>query len=325
MAAYATDYVEKVWPMTYRRDGEHAKGAPPGFQYPAEGAAAIACPSSGYLWDRCREANVSYRSYGEFVENGPKPTDPCTARVKALEGHFDPHFRSFDLEYSDQRRADRFIEELKRFEAEGSMPQLLIVRLPNDHTAGAKRGAPTPLAYVADNDLALGRVVQAVSHSKFWPQTAIFVLEDDAQNGPDHVDAHRSPALVVSPYTKRGAVDSNMYSTSSMLRTMELILGLKPMTQFDAAARPMYDSFQAKADLTPFEHVAARVDLNERNAAGAWGAAESAKMDFRAADAADDQALNEIIWRSVRGANCPMPPPVRSAFFRPHLEREERE
>ena len=325
MAAYATDYVEKVWPMTYRRGSEHVKDMPRGFQYPAEGAATIACPSSGYLWDRCREASVSYRSYGEFIENGSKPTDPGRARVKALEGHFDPYFRSFDLDYSDQRRADRFIAELQRFEAEGQMPQLMIVRLPNDHTAGTKPGAPTPTAYVADNDLALGRVVEAVSHSKFWPETAIFVLEDDAQNGPDHVDAHRTVALVVSPYTKRHAVDSSMYSTSSMLRTMELILGLKPMTQFDAAARPMYDSFRAKPDLTPFTHLPAQVNLDERNPAGAWGAADSAKMDFREADAADDQRLNEIIWRSVRGARSPMPPPVRSAFFMPHPEREERE
>jgi len=245
--------------------------------------------------------------------------------VKALEGHFDPHYRSFDLGYSDQRRADRFIEELKRFESEGTMPQLIILRLPNDHTAGTKANAPTPLAYLADNDLALGRVVEAVSRCKFWPETAIFVLEDDAQNGPDHVDAHRSIALVVSPYTKRSSVDSNMYSTSSMLRTMELILGLKPMTQFDAAARPMYDSFQAKADLTPFEHLAVQVDLNERNVAGGWGADESAKMDFREADAAEDQRLNEIIWRSVRGSKSPMPPPVRSAFFLPHPERNNRD
>ena len=198
------------------------------------------------------------------------------------------------------------------------MPQLTILRLPNDHTSGTKAGMPTPVAFVADNDLALGRIVEAVSHSKFWPTTAVFVLEDDAQNGPDHVDAHRSLALVVSPYTKRQAVDSQMYSTSSVLRTMELILGLKPMTQFDAAARPLYDSFQADADLTPFAHLPARVNLDERNADDAWGAAESAKMDFSEADAADDQRLNEIIWRSVRGAAGRMPPPVRAAYFIPH-------
>ena len=202
------------------------------------------------------------------------------------------------------------------------MPRLIILYLPNDHTAGTKLGAPTPTAYLADNDLALGRVVEAVSHGKFWKDTAIFVLEDDAQNGPDHVDAHRSPALVVSPYTKRRHVDSSMYSTSSMLRTMELILGLKPMTQFDAAAQPMYGSFQAAADLTPFTHLPAGVSLAERNGAQAWGVAESAKMDFREADAADDQQLNEIIWRSVRGADHPMPPPVRAAFFAAHEERD---
>jgi YVTN family beta-propeller protein len=317
-AAYATDYVEKVWPQVYRSGGEHSRKALPGFGYPAEGGTAIAAPSSGYLWDRCREAGVSYRSYGEFVENGPQPGKPGHARVKGLEGHFDPLYRGFDLDYSDQRRADRFIEELKRFESEGQMPSLIILRLPNDHTSGTTRGVPTPTAYLADNDLALGRLVDAVSRSKFWNETAIFVLEDDAQNGPDHVDAHRSPALVISPYAKRRQVDSNMYSTSSMLRTMELILGLKPMTQFDAAAQPMYDSFQAEPDLTPFVHLPAIVNLQQRNQAEAWGAEESARMDFREADAAEDQRLNEIIWRSVRGAGQSMPPPVRAAFFAPH-------
>src|SRR5205807_9024207 len=164
----------------------------------------------------------------------------------------------FDLAYPDQKRADRFIEELQRFEKEGGMPSLSILRLPNDHTAGTKIGSWTPTVMVADNDLALGRVVEAVSKSKFWKETAIFVVEDDAQNGPDHVDCHRSVALVVSPYTKRGHVDSTMYSTSSLLRTMELILGLKPMSQFDAAAAPLYESFTAKADARPYEHAPAR-------------------------------------------------------------------
>src|SRR5206468_6171636 len=141
-----------------------------------------------------------------------------------------------------------------RFEAEGEMPRLQIVRLPNDHTYGATPGKHTPTALVADNDLALGRFVEAVSQSKFWPQTAVFVVEDDAQNGPDHVDAHRTVALVISPYTKHGAVDSTMYSTSSMLRTMELILGLKPMSQYDAAATPMFNSFQAKPETTQYRH-----------------------------------------------------------------------
>jgi hypothetical protein len=218
------------------------------------------------------------------------------------------------LSYPDAKRADRFIAELHRFETEGDMPRLQIVRLPNDHTAGTQPGAVTPTACMADNDLALGRLVEAVSHSKFWPQTAIFILEDDAQNGPDHVDAHRSPAFVISPYARRGAVDSTMYSTCSMLRTMELILGLKPMSQFDTAAQPMFQAFQSAPDLRPYDATPARVNLNERNTPVAWGAAASQKMDFAREDAADETILNEIIWRSVRGAAQRMPPPHHAAF-----------
>jgi hypothetical protein len=168
---------------------------------------------------------------------------------------------------------------------------------------------------VAQNDAALGKVVEAITKSKFWPQCAIFVIQDDVQNGSDHVDAHRSVALAISPYIKRGAVDSTMYSTSSMLRTMELILGVEPMTQFDAAARPMYNAFQATADATTYEALGPRVDINATNQALAWGADVSEGMDFSIPDAADDLMLNEIVWRSVRGASSPMPPPIRAAFF----------
>jgi hypothetical protein len=319
MAAYATDFVEKVWPLSYR--GSPLKKFD---VYPSEGNYDVMNrPAGGYLWDRCAEAGVSYRSYGEWVANGKTPDDPAKASVKALEGHFDPKFRGFDMDYPDVKRADRFIEELKRFERDGGMPRLTILRLPNDHTAGTRVGKPTPRAYVADNDLALGRVVEAVSKSKFWKDTAIFVLEDDAQNGPDHVDAHRSVALVVSPYTKRGHVDSTLYSTSSVLRTMELILGLKPMSQFDAAARPMYASFQANVDLTPYEHVKAQVDLGEKNTATAWGAKLSEGFDLSKEDAADDLLLNEVIWRSVKGPDSPMPAPVRAAFFQPHVKDKD--
>jgi len=185
MGAYATDFIEKVWPPVYRGSPYKKMG-----DYPAEGVFdPIARPAGGYIWDRCAEAGVSYRSYGEWISNGKKPGDPGKARVKALEDHFDPQFRGFDLDYPDQERADRFLEELARFEKEGEMPKLTILRLPNDHTSGARVGKPTPTAYVADNDLALGRVVEGVSKSKFWKETAIFVVEDDAQNGSDHVDA----------------------------------------------------------------------------------------------------------------------------------------
>jgi DNA-binding beta-propeller fold protein YncE len=317
MGAYATDFVEKVWPLVYRPEPRKKIG------YPSEGSYPIATPAGGYIWDRCADAKVTYRSYGEWIENAKKVGDPGKARSKALEGHFDPLFRGFDLDYSDQKRADRFIEELKGFEEKGEMPHFIVLRLPNDHTAGQKVGSPTPTAYVADNDLALGRVVEAVSRSKFWKETAIFVLEDDAQNGPDHVDAHRTVGLVVSPWTKRKHVDSTLYSTTSMLRTMELILGLKPMSQFDAAARPMYASFQGKADETAYEHVVPAVDLKAKNTRTAWGAKMSEKFDLTKEDAVDDLVFNEVIWRSVK--DSPMPPPVRAAFVFPHLKKKDKD
>jgi len=318
MAAYATDYVEKVWPLTYRSGS--LKKLP---EYASEGDFdSMERPAGGYIWDRCADAKVSYRSYGEWIENGKTLKDPGKATVKALEGHFDPWFRGFDMDYPDQKRADRFIEELARFEKEGAMPQLIILRLPNDHTAGTRAGKPTPTAYLADNDLALGRVVEALSKSKFWRDSAIFVVEDDAQNGCDHVDAHRTVALVISPHVRRGHVDSQLYSTSSMLRTMELILGLKPMSQFDAAARPMYESFQGEANLSPYQHVVPGVDMNEKNTRTAWGAKQSETFDLTKEDAADDMLLNEVIWRSVRGRNTPMPAPVRAAFVVPHVKKD---
>jgi DNA-binding beta-propeller fold protein YncE len=312
MAAYATDFIEKTWPLYYRRVLKkiHFPGERP-FDRDA-------LPAGGYLWDRCAEQGVSYRDYGEFVENGKTPTDPPRVKAKALEGHVDLQYRAFDLDYTDQKRADHLIEELNRFERAGGMPSLSIIHLPNDHTSGTKVGKPTPTAAMADNDLALGRFVEAVSRSKFWRDTAIFVVEDDAQNGPDHVEAHRIVALVISPYARRGAVDSSLYSTTSMVRTIELILGLKPMSQFDAAARPMYASFQPKPDLRPFQHLTPKTDLTERNRPDAYGAALSEKFDLTRQDAVDDLLLNDIIWHSVRGRNTPMPAPVHAAFFIAH-------
>jgi DNA-binding beta-propeller fold protein YncE len=316
MGAYATDYVKKVWPLVYRGSPQKK------LSYPSEGATDdIARPAGGYLWDRCAEAGVSYRSYGEWIANGKTPDAPGRARVKGLEGQFDPHFRGFDLDYPDQKRTDRFLDELRRFETDGGFPQLIILRLPNDHTAGTQVGKRTPTAMVADNDLALGRLVEGVSKSKFWKETAIFVIEDDAQNGPDHLDAHRTVGLVISPYSRRGTVDSTMYSTTSMLRTMELILGLKPMSQFDAAATPMYASFQGTLQSRPYTHVVPKVDLSARNRRVAWGAKLSEQFDLTKEDEADDLLLNEVIWRSVKGAESPMPAPVRAAFVRPHVKQ----
>jgi DNA-binding beta-propeller fold protein YncE len=317
MGAYATDFVEKMWPLNY---GHQRSGK---FPYPAEGYFPVAAPAGGYLWDRAREAGVRYRSYGEFVGDGALPGLPAKARVPSLEGHIDEWYRAFDLSYPDTRRAERFIDEVKRFEAQGDMPRLQIVRLGNDHTHGGTAGFRTPTAYVAENDLALGTVVEAVSHSKFWPETAIFVVEDDAQNGPDHVDAHRTEAFVISPYTRHGAVDSTMYSTSGMLRTIELILGLKPMSQFDAAAQPMFNSFQASPELRPYQARPANVDLQARNDKKAWGGRR--KMNFAKEDAVDDLLLNEVIWRSVRGADSAMPAPVRAGFVFAHPREKDQD
>ena len=312
MGAFATDFVEKAWPLNYGHNRESK------INYPSEGEFPAAYPANGYLWNRAAEAGLTYRSYGEFVSESRNDPAVMQPSLPILRGHIDSAYRGFDMDYPDVKRCARFVAELQRYEAEGAMPRLQVVRLSSDHTQGTRPGAVTPTAAVADNDLALGRLVDAVSHSRFWAQTAIFVLEDDAQNGPDHVDAHRIPAFVISPYTRRGQVDSSLYSTTSMLRTIELILGLTPMSQYDAAARPMLGTFQGQPDLTAFDAVPARVDLNARNPKEAWGAKVSLKMDFRQADRADDIVLNEIIWRSVRGANHPMPAPLRAAFFQAH-------
>jgi DNA-binding beta-propeller fold protein YncE len=312
MGAYATDFVEKMWPLQYNHDKRRK------YIYPAEGIFPIAQPAGGYLWDRAAEAGVSYRSYGEFVSNGKTNDDPMIPRVKALRGHIDEHYRGFDLNYLDAKRADRFLSQLKRLEEAGDMPRLQIIRLPNDHTMGATLGKRTPSAYVAEHDLALGRIIEAISHSKFWPQTAIFIVEDDAQNGADHVDAHRTLAFVVSPYIKRHAVDSTMYSTSSMLRTIELVLGLQPMSQFDAAATPMFAAFQATPNLAPYTGLPARIDLEQKNVKTNSGEKASRSMDFSKEDAVDDLLLNKVIWQAVRGDDSPMPPPTRAAFVFTH-------
>jgi YVTN family beta-propeller protein len=306
LGAYASDFVEKMWPMNY---GHNRSGK---FPYPGEGCFPIAAPAGGYLWDRAAAAGVTCRSYGEFVTYDQPPGQPCRARVKGLEGHIDPLYRGFDLKYSDEKRAERFMAEFKRLEAAAEMPRLQIVRLPNDHTHGTTPNFPTPAACLAQNDLALGQIVDTVSHSPYWARTAIFVVEDDAQNGPDHVDAHRTVALVISPYARRGSTDSTLYSTSSMLRTMELILGLEPMTQFDAAATPMFASFQAAPDARPFAVLPENVDPGEKNLGTAWGS--DLKMDFSREDAADDHLLNETIWKSARGAASPLPAPIHAAF-----------
>ena len=276
MGAYATDFVERTWPLSYRGNRR--------VPYPSEGEFALAKPAGGLSLGPAAEKGVSYRSYGEFVKNGKTPEEPGTTSVAALQGHFDPFFRTFDMDYPDVKRAERFLHELAGFEKTGVMPRLIVLRLPNDHTAGTKPGSPTVMASLGDNDLALGQVVEGLSKSRFWNELAIFVVEDDAQNGSDHVDAHRTVALAIGPYVKRHTVDSSMYSTSSMLRTMELILGLQPMSQFDASARPMFGSFTPRADFQPYLHRPARVDIDAKNSARAPMAELSSRLNLEIED-----------------------------------------
>ncbi len=237
-------------------------------------------------------------------------------RVPGLVGHVSPEF-GISKEGKTVRDTDRmevFLREFREYEKNGDLPRFIVMSLGEDHTTGTTPGTFTPSACVASNDLALGRLVDAVTHSKFWPETAIFVIEDDAQNGPDHVNAHRTVGLVISPYTRRHALDSTQYSTVSMLRTMELILGLPPLSQFDAAARPMFASFTDQADLTPYANRPPRIDLNAINEATAYGAERSRRMDFSEYDKVDDFALNEILWHAVKGTDAPLPPAVRRAI-----------
>jgi hypothetical protein len=218
----------------------------------------------------------------------------------------------------DPDNAETFLREFREFEKNRNLPNFMVMSLGEDHTTGTRPGTFTPRACVASNDLALGRIVEALSRSKYWPELAIFVIEDDAQNGPDHVDAHRTVGLVLSPYVRRRQLDSTQYSTVSMIRTIELILGLAPLSQYDAAARPMFASFALKPDLTPYTKEPARINLDEVNAPTAYGAERSLKMDFDEYDRIDDFELNEILWRSIKGKDAPIPPAVRRAIaYRP--------
>jgi DNA-binding beta-propeller fold protein YncE len=310
MAGYSSEFVEKTWPVTYRyQKGSH-------LPYPSEGHFAAAIPALGYLWDRAAAAGVTYRSYGEFTENPRFAGDPAWSNLPALRGHLDPSYIGWNLDYEDQLRADEFIAQLRKFDATGEMPRLQIVRLPQDHTSGAKAGKRTPEAMVADNDLALGRVVEALSQSRFWRQTAVFAVEDDSQSGPDHVDAHRTEALVAGAFVRRGAVDSTPYTTCSLLRTIELILGMEPMSQFDAAAAPMRASFQAEVDLSGYKALGPGVDLESRNKDSGKLASLSSHFDFSREDLVEDQAFNRVIWAAVRGEGSRVPAPVHAAFVR---------
>ncbi len=306
-AAIAPDYVQKMWPNSYAGRRK---------TYDYEGGEPAARPPAGHLWTQAALAGLSMRNFGYYADNTIERTGPRqvkSVRDSVLTPVTNMNYRAFDMDYPDVDRAKVFIEDFQRMDAAGSVPKLMLVRLGNDHTSGTAAGKIGPLSAMADNDVAFGMIVEAVSKSKAWGTTAIFALEDDAQNGPDHVDSHRSPAYIVSPYTRRGGmVDSTLYNTTSMLRTIELILGLRPMTHFDASAPPMWQAFSSKADPAPYVAEKARIPLDTRNPANTATAKRSAALDFSEADRIDDDELNDILWRALKDSTPP--PPVRSYF-----------
>ncbi len=307
-SAIATDYNEKMWPANYGG-------------LSAETRSNAYAPSSGHLWDLAAKKGLTYRSYGEYaVRASDGSTMDAAPGVGGLLNHVSPKFKLPGMRDTDNVRV--FFEELSVYEKNYDskdpnlrLPNVIIMSLPEDHTAGTRPGGLTPKAMVANADYAVGQLVERITNSPYWKDTAMFIIEDDAQNGPDHVDARRTIGLVVSPYTKRKFVDSTLYTTSAMLRSIELLLGMPPMTQYDAAALPMYNSFGTKVDLTPYHAIAPKVDVNAKNTQLAWGAKASMEMNLDEVDEAPMFALNEIIWKSVKGADSEMPLPVHRFWF----------
>ena len=305
--AYATDYLEKTWPTGYGGRGG---------SYDAEGTREIANNKNGFIWDNCKRNNVTYRTYGEFADDN-KPNIPV------LTGHICPYFTSWDQTVRDTTRFYQWKREFDSLLAAGSLPQLNTLRFINDHTEGLRKGRPTPFAHVADNDLAVGLFIDYLSKSSIWNECAVFIVEDDAQNGPDHVDAHRSVALVAGGFVKKGFVDHTMYSTMSMLRTIELILGLPPMSQYDASAPSMWRCFSQAADHPRYNVKPINVDLNLKNNVDNQWAQLSETFDFTKEDRAPDHEFNKVIWAAVKGENVPCPAPRRAAFFKQGEEEDD--
>ncbi|MBS1604937.1 MAG: bifunctional YncE family protein/alkaline phosphatase family protein [Bacteroidetes bacterium] len=299
MGAYGTDFLEKGWPTMYGRRG----GAEISSGYRKTGD-----PKAGYIWDQARRSGVSYRTYGEFADRG-------RANIPVLEGHFAKGFNGLDMHIRDTVRAREWMRDFDSLVAAGALPQLMTVRFGNDHTEGTSAGRPTPFAHVADNDLAVGMFVEHLSQSPLWKESVVFILEDDAQAGPDHVDAHRSPVYLAGGLVKRGFVDHTPYTTTSALRTIELILGMPPMTQYDAAAEPMFRCFTPVVDGSGFVCRPAQVDLGEVNPSRGKLAMLARGLDFTHADEQPDEVMNAMLWKFARGEGSVVPAPRRAAFF----------
>lgn len=285
-AAFANDYVERYWPSIYgnrNNAGDLNDGV------------GAAVPHQGYLWDAARRAHVSFRDYGEITSSPSGiPSGPLT---KLLANRFDPHYVSWNLDYSDLDRVKEWRREFDAFIRNGNLPQFEYIWLPNDHTYGSRAGKLTPVALVAQNDYAVGQMVQTISHSPVWRSSAIFITEDDAQDGPDHVSAQRTTLYVISPYAARG-VHHEHYSTLSIDRTIEILLGMEPLSTYDAKAVPLYAAFSATASQKPFDAIPPQVDIHARNSKVAYGAHLSARLDFNRPDAASAGTLMKILARN---------------------------
>jgi hypothetical protein len=289
-AAYVTDYGEKTVPAVYsdRRgdvDGEELDE-----------------PESGFLWTLAKQSGVSFRDYGEMV-NGPQGWPRTQAE---LGPDICPTYSPFNVEILDQKRADAWIAELQRFVADGNMPALEVLHLPSDHTAGGNPKYRTPRAYMADNDLALGRIVEALSHSPYWRDTVVFVLEDDSQAGPDHVDSHRGPLLVISAYNRPGTIH-RFANTTDVVAAIEDILGLGHLSKYDYFSRSLADVFAATRDLTPYNAITPAQNMNEMNPPKTAAARMSEGLDLSRPDRIEDARFNEILWTMLKG-DRPMPP-----------------
>jgi hypothetical protein len=232
-----------------------------------------------------------------------------------LKGHFCAKFSSWDLSIRDTVRFRQWKNDFDSLLAVNAVPGFSSIRFPNDHTEGLSLNRPTPFAHAADNDLAVGLFVDYLSHSSIWKNSLVIIVEDDAQNGPDHVDAHRSPAYIAGGYVKKGFVDHTAYTTASLLRTMELILGLPPMTQYDAPAVPLWRCMNNTPDHPAFSVKPCKVDLNAKNIAENIWQKKSEKFDFTKEDLANDYEFNEILWKAIKGSDSPCPAPVHAAFF----------
>ena len=284
-AAIANDYNQRSWIISYSKHGKLL------------GNDELENPTAGYLWDLCKRHGVTFRNYGEGARRVPSANRGKWTGAR------------------DMDRVDCWINDLKAAEKTGVLPRFTIMSLGEDHTRGTTPGAFTPDASVASNDIGVGKIVAAASRSRFWKEMAIFIIEDDAQNGPDHVDAHRTTGFVISPYCRRGVVDSTLYTTASMVRTIELILGLPPLTQYDAGATPMFNCFQKTPQVTPYNLVLPNLDLQAKNTAKSPFAKESRRMNFSDYDLAPEDELNRILWYVAKGPNAPYPTPIHRVLF----------